>query len=145
LTGAKEKLNGEPDYRTVLASLNRIQVEGPDLTRQDITKLRREFGVRFTKALKMLKDKAVKRYKFTPSGRTQWIVVGKNRDYIIYDQAGFCSCDDFFFVVMDGKALVCPHLIAQRLAKQLEWYDAIEENDELFDTLMTEWRATSNE
>jgi hypothetical protein len=41
---------------------------------------------------------------------------------------------------MEGKALVCQHLIAQRLADKLSWFDTVEERDEFFDVLMKDWR-----
>jgi predicted nucleic acid-binding Zn finger protein len=69
-----------------------------------------------------------------------WIVVGKEREYIIYPAVGYCQCDDFFFAVMDGKALACQHLIAQRLAEELSDYELVEAEDRLFNSLMEDKR-----
>ena len=106
----------------------------------DPAKLSKIYGPRFAKAWELLKEKKVKKYMFNPSGRVMWIVVGKEREYIIYPAVGYCDCDDFFFAVMDGKALVCQHLIAQRLAEELSDYDVIEAEDRLFGSLMEDQR-----
>lgn len=97
-------------------------------------------GERGYEAWQIVKEKRVKKYVFNPSGKVMWIVVGKDREYILYPIVGYCQCDDFFFSVMEGKAYVCQHLIAQKLAEILNMYDLVEERDELFDTLMNEWR-----
>jgi len=110
------------------------------LTGKNLTKLYETFGQRFTKAFEALKESRVKRYVFKPSGKTVWIVVGKERDYLIMPEAEFCPCDDFYFRVLDREVHLCYHLIAQKLAKNLEWYEAIEEHDEIYDSLMTEWK-----
>jgi predicted nucleic acid-binding Zn finger protein len=85
----------------------------------------------------------VKKYVFKPSGRTVWIVVGRERDYLIMPEAEFCMCDDFYFRVLDRKIHLCYHLIAQKIARNLGWYETIEENDELYDTLMNEWKKAT--
>jgi predicted nucleic acid-binding Zn finger protein len=110
------------------------------LTGKNLTKLYEIFGQRFTKAFEALTENRVKKYIFKPSNRTVWIVVGKERDYLIMPEAEFCMCDDFYFRVLDREVHLCYHLIAQKIANVLEWYDAIEERDELHDTLMNEWK-----
>lgn len=110
------------------------------LTGKNLTKLYETFGQRFAKAFEALKENRVKKYVFKPSGRTVWIVVGKERDYLVMSEAEFCSCDDFYFRVLDKKIHLCYHLIAQKLAKNLKWYNTIEENDELYNSLMEEWK-----
>jgi predicted nucleic acid-binding Zn finger protein len=110
------------------------------LTGKSLTRLYESFGQRFTKAYEALKENRVKKYVFKPSGKTVWIVVGKERDYLIMAQAEFCTCDDFYFRVLDRQVHLCYHLIAQKIANALAWYDDIEERDELYETLMTEWK-----
>jgi len=109
------------------------------ITGERLTRLSIAFGARFTKAWKALKEKRVKKYLFMPSERKVWIVVGRERDYLIMPAAEFCSCDDFYFRVMDGEVHLCYHLIAQKIAVALKWYDEIEESDELYDSLTKEW------
>jgi len=110
------------------------------LTGKNLTCLYDVFGQRFTRAFEALKENRVKKYIFKPSGRTIWIVVGKERDYLIMPEAEFCTCDDFYFRVMDKEVHLCYHLMAQKLAKNLGWYEEIKEHDELYDTLMDEWK-----
>jgi len=113
------------------------------LTGKGLTELYEIFGQRFTRAFEALKENRVKKYTFKPSGRTVWIVVGRERDYLIMPEAEFCTCDDFYFRVLDRKVHLCYHLIAQKLAKNLDWYDPVEEHDELFESLMNEWRKAT--
>jgi len=110
------------------------------LTGKNLTKLYETFGQRFIKAFEALKENRVKKYVFKPSGKTIWIVVGKERDYLIMPEAEFCTCDDFYFRVLDKQVHLCYHLIAQKLAKNLKWYETIEDHDEIYDSLMAEWK-----
>jgi predicted nucleic acid-binding Zn finger protein len=110
------------------------------LTGKNLTRLYEILGQRFTKAFEALKENRVKKYVFRPSDKTIWIVVGKKRDYLIMPQAEFCTCDDFYFRVLDRRVHLCYHLIAQKIANSLGWYEAIEEHDELYDSLMAEWK-----
>jgi len=113
------------------------------LTGRSLTRLYEIFGQRFTRAFEVLKENRVKKYVFKPSGKTVWIVVGRERDYLIMPEAEFCTCDDFYFRVLDRKVHLCYHLIGQKLAKNLDWYEPIEEHDELYDSLMNEWRKAT--
>jgi predicted nucleic acid-binding Zn finger protein len=114
--------------------------ENGKLTGKDLTKLHETFGERFIKAFEALKEHRVKKYIFEPSGKVVWIVVGKKKDYLLMPEAGFCSCDDFYFRVMDREVHLCYHLIAQKIANILKGYDSIKERDELHDSLMKEWK-----
>jgi len=114
------------------------QVTGAHLTQLSIA-----FGSRFTKAWEALKEERVKKYVFKPSGKVVWIVVGRERDYLVMPAADFCSCDDFYFRVMDKEAHLCYHLIAQKMAEALAWYDEVEENDDLYESLMKEWKKVT--
>ena len=110
------------------------------LSGKNLTVLYELFGQRFTKALATLKENRVKKYVFKRSSRTVWIVIGRERDYLIMPEAEFCMCDDFYFRVLDKKIHLCYHLIAQKMAHNLGWYETLEENDELYDSLMDEWK-----
>jgi predicted nucleic acid-binding Zn finger protein len=114
------------------------------LSGENLTELYELFGQRFTKALETLKENRVKKYIFKPSGRIVWIVIGRERDYLIMPEAEFCTCDDFYFRVLDKKVHMCYHLFAQKIAQNLGWFKIIEENDETYLMLMNEWkRATA--
>lgn len=119
------------------------EIKANDLvTGVQLTQLFMAFGPRFTKAWRAIKDGRIKKYLFKPSGRIVWIVVGRQRDYLVMPAADFCSCDDFYFRVMDREIHLCYHLIAQKMAEALSWYDVYEEEDELYDFLMEEWKRS---
>lgn len=134
------------DEKSEIEVLNNIckkaKTEGK-LTGKNLTTLYDIFGQRFTKAFEALKENRVKKYIFKPGGRIVWIVVGRKRDYLIMPEVDFCTCDDFYFRVLDRQVHMCYHLIAQKLAKNLDWYDTIEEHDELYDSLMNEWKKAT--
>jgi predicted nucleic acid-binding Zn finger protein len=85
----------------------------------------------------------VKRYVFEPSGRVVWVVVGRESEYQVLPESGYCDCSDFYFRVVDGEAGLCYHLMAQRLAEALVEYEEIREEDEFYEPLMEEWRRLS--
>ena len=134
------------DEKSEIEVLNNIckkaKTEGK-LTGKNLTALYDIFGQRFTKAFETLKENRVKKYIFKPGGRIVWIVVGRERDYLMMPEVDFCTCDDFYFRVLDRQVHMCYHLIAQKLAKNLGWYDTIEEHDELYDSLMNEWKKAT--
>ena len=102
--------------------------------------LTQTFGNRFKNAEKALKEMAVKKYVFEPSSRIVWIVVGKGKDYQVLPNANFCSCDDFYFHVINKTATLCYHIIAQKLSEALEKYELFTEADDMYEPLMEEWR-----
>ena len=110
------------------------------LSGDNLTELYELFGSRFTKALEALKEGRVKRYIFKPSGRTVWIVVGRERDYLIMPEAEFCTCDDFYFRVLDKKVHMCYHILTQKIARTWVGLRRYEEDDECFNMLMNEWK-----
>lgn len=120
------------DYRDIIAALGKVGSNPSDVFRL--------FGLRGFEAWQLVKEKRIKKYVFKPSGRVQWVVVGENAEYIIYEKAGYCHCDDFYYSVMNGKAECCKHLIAQRLAENMGIYDVVEEPDENFMKRMDGWR-----
>jgi predicted nucleic acid-binding Zn finger protein len=134
------------DDNSEIDALNAIcrkaKAEGK-LSGKSLTELYELFGQRFTKALGALKENRVKKYVFKPSGRTVWIVIGRERDYLIMPEAEFCMCDDFYFRVLDKEVHLCYHLIAQKIARNLGWYETIEENDKLYESLMNEWKKAT--
>jgi len=113
------------------------------LSEKHIKFLTKTFGSRFLNAWKTINERRVKKYIFKPSGRVVWIVVGRRRDYLIMPTANFCSCDDFYFNVMNHKAYLCYHLIAQKLAESLGIFDIFEEDDSLYNVLMREWKRAT--
>ncbi len=116
-----------------------------ELTRAQWERLRTTLGERFDKAWRAVEERRVKRYVFEPSGRTAWIVVGRESEYQVLPASGYCDCNDFYFRVVDGEAGLCYHLTAQRLAEALGAHDEVREDDEFYDGLIAEWRRLSRE
>jgi predicted nucleic acid-binding Zn finger protein len=135
-------MNDNSEIDMLHAICSEAKAEGK-LSGKNLTALYELFGQRFTKALNALKENRVKKYVFKPSGRKVWIVIGRERDYLIMPEAEFCMCDDFYFRVLDKKIHFCYHLIAQKIARNLGWYETIEESDELFESLMNEWKKAT--
>jgi predicted nucleic acid-binding Zn finger protein len=141
-----EKLVAVMNNNSEIDALNAICKEAKregKLSGKNLTALYELFGQRFTKALGALKENRVKKYVFKPSGRTVWIVIGRERDYLIMAEAEFCMCDDFYFRVLDKKIHLCYHLIAQKIARNLGWYETLEEKDQLYESLMNEWKKAT--
>jgi predicted nucleic acid-binding Zn finger protein len=135
-------MNDNSEIDSLNAICREAKAEGK-LSGKSLTTLYELFGQRFTKALIALKENRVKKYIFKPSGRTVWIVIGRERDYLIMSEAEFCMCDDFYFRVLDKEIHLCYHLIAQKIARNLGWYETIKEDDRLYETLMTEWKKAT--
>ncbi len=104
-------------------------------------KLRNTFGERFDRAWRLVQEKRVKKYTFHPSLRVIWVVVGQGGEYQIYPAAGYCGCNDFYFRVIDGEAGLCYHLLGQRIADALGNFDSVDEEDEVYRLLTSEWRT----
>lgn len=109
------------------------------VTAVNLTRLSETFGPRFVKARAALNEGKIKKYLFKPSGRIVWIVVGKQRDYLVMPAADFCSCNDFYFRFDKGH--LCYHIIAQKLAEAKGRFDLIEDNDGFYEVLIKEWKT----
>jgi predicted nucleic acid-binding Zn finger protein len=108
-------------------------------------KLLEELSCRFgrsrvEKAIRTVMDGGVKLYVFKPSGRILWVIEGREKKRFILPASGYCSCEDFYFNVVDGKARLCYHVIAQRIASLCSRYDVVEARDDLYDEFTREFR-----
>jgi predicted nucleic acid-binding Zn finger protein len=135
-------MNENSEIDTLNAICREAKAENK-LSGKNLNELYELFAQRFTKALCALKENRVKKYIFKPSCKKVWIVVGRERDYLIIPEAEFCMCDDFYFRVLDQKIHLCYHLIAQKIARNLRWYETIEEDDKLYESLMKEWKKAT--
>ena len=115
-----------------------VKLEG-QVTELQASKLTEAFGQRVAKAKEALDEGRVKKYVFQPSGRIVWIVVGKQRDYLVMPAIDYCSCYDFFFQFDRGH--VCYHIIAQKLAEATGKFDTFEDDDQFYSVLIKEWKA----
>jgi len=132
----------EKSEEAIFNLINKKIQETEDLTENQKKRLIEIFGNRFNNAYRTLEEERVKKYVFYPSGRTAWIVVGRERDYQILPLANFCTCLDFYFRVISHENPFCYHLIAQKLAEALKRYIVIEKADVSFASLMEKWRKT---
>ncbi|MDR0372207.1 MAG: hypothetical protein LBI79_01390 [Nitrososphaerota archaeon] len=135
-------MSSNSEIDTLNAVCREAKVAGK-LSGDNLTVLYELFGQRFTKALDAVTEGRVKKYTFKPSSRVVWIVVGRERDYLIMPEAEFCTCDDFYFRVMDRKVHMCYHLLTQKLAQNLGWFVAFEESDDCYNMLMDEWKKAT--
>lgn len=135
-------MDQKSEIEILRAVCKKAKAEGK-LTGSKFSRLYEIFGQRFLNAFEALRENRVKKYVFKSSGRVVWIVVGRKRDYLIMSEAEFCTCDDFYFRVLDGEVHLCYHLIAQKLSKNLKWYEIIKEHDESYDLLMKEWKKAT--
>lgn len=107
-----------------------------DPQRESLAKI---FEKRFPQALALVDGKKVTSYRFRPSGRTVWIVKGRRGEYEVMPDSMFCTCDDYYFRVMDNKKQLCYHLIAQQLASGLGQFDHSELSDSRYAELAAKW------
>jgi predicted nucleic acid-binding Zn finger protein len=56
-----------------------------------------------------VESKSVKMLRFAPSGRVLWIVVGRDNEYWLDPDQGFCTCKDYYFSSLT-KGEPCYHL-----------------------------------
>lgn len=124
---------------TLAGLFQAIRTEGT-ITDTYMGMLQTRFGdQRVNKALEALKESRVKKYTFQPSNRIVWIVVGKERDYLVMPSVDYCSCDDFYYQFDHGH--LCYHIIAQKLAEALGQYDQIQDTDDFYNILIKEWKT----
>ncbi|MEM2849747.1 MAG: hypothetical protein QXI36_05695 [Candidatus Bathyarchaeia archaeon] len=107
---------------------------------EKIEALRRALGLRLDEALKIVQQDRVRKYLFKPSGKIVWIVEGKEGVYEVLPEAPYCSCDDFYFRVLNGKTPLCYHLIAQGLAEITERYVTVERDDSDYNEFISIFR-----
>src|SRR3990170_2427109 len=130
---------GKQAEATVLNSICRDIRLRNKMAEDHSQRLSSAFGSRFAKAEEALTDGRVKKYIFQPSGRIVWIVVGKQREYLVMPAADFCSCEDFYFRFDKGH--LCYHIIAQRVAEATGRFAFFEDDDSFYEILIREWKT----
>jgi predicted nucleic acid-binding Zn finger protein len=86
----------------------------------------------------------VRKYQFSPSGRTVWVVAGRGRDYQVLPDSLFCTCDDYYFRVMEHKKQLCYHIIAQQLSVAMSKHNAIDMVDSRYPEITSKLTAMSS-
>jgi predicted nucleic acid-binding Zn finger protein len=84
------------------------------------------FEKRLPPAIALVEGKKIMNLRFRPSGRNVWTVKGRRGEYQVIPESLFCTCDDYYFRVMDNKKQLCYHVIAQQLAQALGKFDLTE-------------------
>jgi len=129
-------------YHENLQTLLKVRqeiVETQDV-KAKVMEFEKKFGARVVKGFEAALERCVKKYRFIPSGREVWIVVGKEREYLVYPLT-YCPCEDFYLnVVIRGKVEGCYHLYAQIFAEALKKYDEIVADDGSYFKFIKEWR-----
>lgn len=90
---------------------------------------------RVEKALKVTLGKGVKLHIFKPSNRELWTIVGKDNEYWIDPEHGFCSCKDYYFQTLSGKEK-CYHLQVLTAAKEKNLIDIVTFGDDEYETFL---------
>jgi len=55
----------------------------------------------------------------------------------------FCTCDDYYFRVMDNKKQLCYHLVAQQIAEALGQYGMLDFADSQYAEVTSKWSDPS--
>jgi predicted nucleic acid-binding Zn finger protein len=135
------KLDEDSALRQVSEDLRRTHT----MTEEQKQTLSKIFEKRLPPALALVEAKSVSSYRFKPSGRTIWIVKGRKGDYQVMPESMFCTCDDYYFRVMDNKKQLCYHLVAQQIAEALGQFSISDLPDSRYAEVASKWseRASS--
>ncbi len=71
---------------------------------------------------------SVKRMLFMPSGKTLWVVIGRDNEYWTDPELRFCSCNDFYFNAL-SRGQDCYHLKSVIKAIEQKAFTTTEFND----------------
>jgi len=110
------------------------------LTDAQKRRLADQLGDRFKNALELVEKRKVHRFRFKPSGRTIWSVKGRKGVYQVIPETNFCSCDDYYFRVMNGKKALCYHIVAQKISSALRKFGTTELRDGQYARITKQWR-----
>ncbi len=111
------------------------------LTESQKQVLSKVFEKRLPQALAIVESGKVAIYRFRPSGRTLWIVKGRKGEYQVMPDSMFCTCDDYYFRVMDKKKQLCYHLVAQQIAEGIGKFAMSELADSKYSEVTSRWNA----
>ncbi len=118
------------------------KLSGESLTQNDIEYFRNRYGKRFVRALRVVEERKVSKYHFSPSDTTVWTVRGRARQYMVIPRI-YCTCRSFYQdVVISREINMCYHLLAQQIAEIRNLYDLVESTDAERRRMYVEWRRT---
>lgn len=125
----------------VIEDVCRDMASSGKLTDAQKNRLAEGFGDRFKNALELVEKRKVHRFRFKPSGRTIWSVKGRKEVYQVIPETNFCSCDDYYFRVMDGKRALCYHIIGQKISSALGKFGSSDLKDAQYARITKQWRT----
>lgn len=137
-------MNPQQDEETVLKQVSEELRRTHTLTDAQKQALAKLFDKRLPPALALVDARNVTRYKFRPSGRSIWIVKGRKGDYQVMPESTFCTCDDYYFRVMDKKKQLCYHLVAQQIAEALGQFEASDISDSRYSEITAKWNSRAS-
>jgi predicted nucleic acid-binding Zn finger protein len=117
-----------------------IRVRGK-LSNRNRARLLAVFAKRFENAERIVQRGGVRTFLFLPSERVIWSVEGRKSEYQVIPDSNYCSCDDYYFRVVDREKQLCYHLIAQKLAESLQKFQTEELIDSQYSTITRKWSA----
>ncbi|MCW3975689.1 MAG: hypothetical protein NWE86_05550 [Candidatus Bathyarchaeota archaeon] len=100
----------------------------------------KHFRKRYDDAINLVDVNCIKKYIFKPSRRIIWVVEGRKKEYQIFPETNFCSCDDYYFRVMKFEKDLCYHLVAQKIAEALNKYQKMEMSDSDYASITRKFR-----
>lgn len=133
-----------PDEDVVLKQVSQELRQTHVLTDEQKETLSKIFEKRLPPALGIVEARNVSSYRFKPSGRTIWIVKGRKGDYQVMPESMFCTCDDYYFRVMDNKKQLCYHLVAQQIAEALGNYSVNDLSDARYSEVVSKWSVRTS-
>lgn len=68
-----------------------------------------------------------------------WVVVGKEKEYVVEPDEGICTCPDSFFRVLSGEKCYCYHLHAVKVAWVLGSFQVVVEQENRLVMCLLEW------
>lgn len=111
-----------------------------ELSSKESLKSLKHFRKRYDNAINLVDKKRIKKYIFKPSRRILWVVEGRKKEYQIFPETNFCSCDDYYFRVMKFEKDLCYHLVAQNIAEALDKFITIEMSDSEYASITKKFR-----
>ena len=134
-------MTGKPDEDAVLKQVSEELRQTHSLSDQQKQILSKTFEKRFQPALELVVTGKVANYRFKPSGRTIWVVKGRRGEYQVMPESMFCTCDDYYFRVMDNKKQLCYHLVAQQIAEAMGEFSSSVLSDGDYAGVTSKWNS----
>jgi predicted nucleic acid-binding Zn finger protein len=134
----------QPDEDAILKEVSEELRRTHVLTDEQKKVLTKVFEKRLAPALSLVEARNVTNYRFKPSGRTVWAVKGRKGEYQVMPDSMFCTCDDYYFRVIDNKKQLCYHLVAQQIAEALGQFTTSDLSDSRYGEIVSKWSGRAS-